>query len=309
MPGDMAVKPKEAAFHGQTDVYITRAELELKKAMQSLVFMTSSEINSVSTLTALSLPRAVAPLLWTIRALLQEQYQKTNDDHQIHHRNQDARLLYQQLAKLDLLPWSDHSVHYVSPDALPNNLLFPVGHPVRGRTYRRHPFKSRQNQYYPVTDYFSMLFKEREQALVALLAELGATKITMTPILKPATLEGPASLVTSRQQVFTYAPKTHPLPPQLDLRKHPWLAGEPTWQAVVRERLERGVLATQFEFDRDVMGMLSAQIRIVGQFVVGLVSMSLPDDYEETIRVQVLKTRQVQVEFCEMPVAEMLHSY
>ncbi|MEL7225820.1 MAG: hypothetical protein AAGL17_13445, partial [Cyanobacteria bacterium J06576_12] len=58
-PGDMVSKPKQVALHGQKDVYIARAEIELRNAMQSLAFMTNSEINSISTLTALSLPKAV----------------------------------------------------------------------------------------------------------------------------------------------------------------------------------------------------------------------------------------------------------
>ncbi|MBN8294993.1 hypothetical protein JI664_23705, partial [Rhodobacter sp. NTK016B] len=65
-PGDMVAKPKQVALHGQKDVYIARAEIELRNAMQSLAFMTNSEINSISTLTALSLPKAVAPMFWTI---------------------------------------------------------------------------------------------------------------------------------------------------------------------------------------------------------------------------------------------------
>ncbi|NJM97626.1 MAG: hypothetical protein HC800_11095 [Phormidesmis sp. RL_2_1] len=193
MPGDMVAKTKQLVLHGQTDVYITRAEIELKKAMQSLAFLTHSEINSVLTLTALSLPKAVTPLFWTINALLQEKYQKTNDPSLIQHRNHDARLLFQQLAKLNLVPWSNRLVDYVRPDELPNDILFPLGHPLLGRTYRKHPFKSRQNHYLPVTDYFSSLFQEREQALLSLLGQLGATKITITPLPTVLDTDGKAS--------------------------------------------------------------------------------------------------------------------
>ena len=83
-PGDLAISSRYTGLNGQTDVYITRAEMELKKAMQSLAFMTNSEINSVTTMTAMSLPKAVTPLFWTIRALLQEKYQKPNDRNRIH---------------------------------------------------------------------------------------------------------------------------------------------------------------------------------------------------------------------------------
>ena len=296
----MVRRPKAIALKGQKDVYIARAEIELRNVMQSLAFLTNSEINSISTLTALSLPDSVAAMFWTINALLQEKYQKPNDSNRIHHRNHDARLLFQQLAQLDLTTWSRQSVDYLTPDQLPSQLMFPIGHPISGRTYRRHPFKARYNHYYPVTDYFSILFKEREQALLSLLGQLGATKITMTPIPATSTLDCQENMAAQlRQKSFKYPPKTSPLPESINIRRHPWLAGEPTWQALVRERLERGALSAQFEFDCDVMGMLKTQIKMIAQLVPGLDSMVLPDDYKDVVTTQILQTRQVQVEFCE----------
>lgn len=299
-PGDMVIRTKQLALHGQKDVYIARAEIELRNAMQSLAFMTQSEINSTSTLTALSLPKAVAPMFWTINALLQGKFQKPNDPQHIHHRNHDARLLFQQLARLDLMPWSQRSVDYLRPDELPDHIMFPVGHPILGRTYRRHPFKARSSHYYPVTDYFSTLFKEREQALLSLLGQLGATKITMTPIPATATLNCQENLATQlHQKVFKYPSRINTLPQSLDLNKNPWLAGEPTWQSVARERLTQGALFTQFEFDCDVMGMLKTQIKMIGQLIPGLDSMALPDNYQDILTTQILQTRRVQVEFSE----------
>ena len=156
-PGDMVVRPKEFALRGQRDVYIARAEIELRNAMQSLSFMTHSEINSISTLTALSLPKAIAPMFWTINAFLQGKFQRPDDLRRIHHRNHDARILFQQLAQLNLKPWSERTVDYIRPNELPDYALFPVGHPILGRTYRRHPFKSRVGHYYPASEYFTML--------------------------------------------------------------------------------------------------------------------------------------------------------
>ena len=300
-PGDMVRKPKQIALRGQTDVYIARAEIELRRAMQALAFMTDSEINSISTLTALSLPQNVAPLFWTINALLQEKYTKPNDSQWIHNRNHDARILFQQLAKLDLMPWSERIVDYVRPDDLPSTLLFPIGHPILGRTYRRHPFKARLNQYYPVTDYFSILFKEREQALLSLLGQLGATKIVMTPIPATTALNCQENLAAQlHQKVFKYPKRSDTLPSAINVKDHPWVAGQPVWQSVVKERVKRGALSAQFEFDCDVMGMLKTQIRKVGQLVPGLNSMKLPDTHKDTVMTQVLQTRRVQVEFAEV---------
>ena len=300
-PGDIVTRHKQLALQGQSDVYIARAEIELRNAMQSLTFLTNSDINSLSTLTALSLPKAIAPMFWTINALLQEKFQKPNDSRRIHHRNHDARVLFQQLARLNLQPWSKRTVDHLRPDELPDDILFPVGHPILGHTYRRHPFKSRADHYYPVTEYFSMLFKEREQALLSLLGELGATKITMMPIPATSSLNCQENLAAQlHKRVFKYPKRINSLPASIDINQHPWLAGEPSWQSVVRERLQRGVLSAQFDFDCDVMGMLKSQIKMIGQLVPELDSMHLPHDYENILTAQILQTRLVQVEFCEV---------
>ena len=263
-PGDMVSKPKAVALRGQMDVYIARAEIELRNAMQ-------------------------------------EKYEKPGDRYRIQHRNHDARLLFQQLAHLDLLPWSDRNVDYIHPDNLKNDLMFPLGHPILGRTYRRHPFKARFNEYYPVTDYFSLLFNEREQALLSLLGQLGATKITMTPIPATSTLNCQENLAAQlHQKVYKYPKQLDTSLQSIDFSRHPWLAGEPAWQEVVHERLERGALAAQFEFDCDVMGMLKSQIKMIGQLVPGLDSMRLPDNYKDAVANQILQPRQVKVEFCEI---------
>lgn len=300
-PGDMVRKPKQSAFRGRTDVYIARAEIELRQAVQALSFMTDAEINSISTLTALSLPQTVAPLFWTINAFLQEKYIRPNNSRWIRDRNHDARLLFRQLARLNLMPWSERMVDYVTPDELPTELLFPIGHPVLGRTYRRHPFKARLNQYYPVTDYFSILFKEREQALLSLLGQLGATKIVMTPIPATASLDCQENLAAQlHQKVFKYPKRSDTLPDAVNVKDHPWVAGEPAWQSVIKERVKRGALTAQFEFDCDVMGMLKAQIKKIGQLVPGLNSMQLPETHGNNVATQVLQTRQVKVEFAEV---------
>ncbi|MBE9060034.1 hypothetical protein [cf. Phormidesmis sp. LEGE 11477] len=300
-PGDMVNRPKQIALQGQKDVYIARAEIELRRAMQALSFLTDSEINSISTLTALSLPQTVAPLFWTINALLQEKYAKPNDPQWIHNRNRDARVLFQQIANLNLTPWSKRLVDYVRPEDLPSTLLFPIGHPILGRTYRRHPFKARINQYYPVTDYFSILFKEREQALLSLLGQLGATKIVMTPIPATTALSCQENLAAQlHQKVFRYPKRSNTLPETINVKEHPWVAGEPAWQSVIKERVKRGALSAQFEFDCDVMDMLTAQIQKISQMIPGLSSMKLPDDHADTVMTQVLHTRQVQVEFAEV---------
>ena len=123
----------------------------------------------------------------------------------------------------------------------------------------------------------------------------------MTPIPATSTLNCQENLAAQlHQKIFKYPKPTATALQSLDLTRHPWLTGEPAWQEVVRERLERGALAAQFEFDCDVMGMLKSQIKMIGQLVPGLDSMRLPDDYKDVITTQILQPRQVQVEFSEM---------
>ena len=298
-PGDMLVKPRQAAFHGQTDVYISRAEIELRNAIQSLAFTSHAGINSFPVLTALSLPETVTPLIWTIHVLLKGKFQKPNDHNPIQHRNHDARLLFQQLSQLDLGHWATRFVAQVSPNNLPAHLQFPPGHPVLGQTYRRHPFLSRQNCCYPVTHFFSRLFEEREQALLALLGELGATKITITDTITQKQPGQPVLSAPQHQRVFDYPDQASALPQAIDLQKHPWLYYEPAWQAVVNERLKREVLHTQFEFDVDVMGLLRSQIESIGNLVPELSSMLLPENYQAILLQQALQPRIVTVEFSE----------
>ncbi|MGB5915607.1 MAG: hypothetical protein WBG63_12140, partial [Phormidesmis sp.] len=69
---------------------------------------------------------------------------------------------------------------------------------------------------------------------------------------------------------------------------------------IVRERLNRGALSAQFEFDCDVIGMLRTQVKMIAQLIPGLDSMALPDDYDDILTTQILHTRRVQVEFSEV---------
>ena len=154
-PGDFIKntlqRHRQIAFKGETDVYISRAEIDLRKAMRSLTFLSDASTNAFPTLTALSLPGTAAALFWSIHALLQQTYQKPNLENPIRQRNHDARLLYQQLAQLDLVPWYTHSVDKVSSDALPVGIEFPAGSPIPGQMYRQHPLKSKCHCYYPGT--------------------------------------------------------------------------------------------------------------------------------------------------------------
>ncbi|MGF1522421.1 MAG: hypothetical protein ACFBSF_08900 [Leptolyngbyaceae cyanobacterium] len=293
-PEELRQKPRQLALQGQTDVYISRAEIDLKKAIQSLAFVTHGRINSLPTLTALSLPGNTTALFWTIHALLQHHYQKPDLENPIHRRNHDARLLFQQLAKLDLDRWYMHSVDMVSPDTIPTEIRFPAGPPIPGQMYRRHPCEAKKHSYYPVTSYFSLLFEDREQALLNLLRELGATQVAIAPSSKGTAT--PSSAI-QQPKVYEYAKQVRPPIKSVDPQKHPWLAYEPSWQSVVHKRLQMGITSVQFDLDLDVMGLLRDQIQTIVQLMPELDSMMIPDNYEDVLLAQVVQTRSVQVKF------------
>lgn len=284
----------QTVFNGQTDVPIARGEIELRKAVQSLAFITEANINSLPTLTALSLPGAAVPLFWTIHTFLQQQYEKPGLDNRINRRNHDARLLFKQLAQLNLSPWYAQSVTQVAPDNLPAEVCFPPEHPIPGQMYRHYPYsvKDKGHLYYPVNNYFVMLFEEREQELITLLSDLGATKIVIESVGSDETV----SDAEGYRKVFDYDPRPLTAPNTINVKGYHWLAYEPTWQSVVSERF-RGLRSIEFKFDMDVMGVLKTQIRSIDQLMVELDSMVPPDDYKSVLGKQVIPTRRVQVQF------------
>ena len=284
----------QAVFNGQTDVSIARGELELRKAIQSLAFITETSINSLPTLTALSLPGAAIPLFWTIHTFLQHQYEKPGLDNRINRRNHDARLLFKQLAQLDLSPWYAQSVTQVAPDNLPAEVHFPPEHPIPGQMYRHCPYniKDKGHLYYPVNNYFSMLFEEREQELITLLSDLGATQI----IIESVSGDEAVADKEGYRKVFEYTPRPLTAPNAINVQGYHWLVYESTWQSVLNERF-RGLTSIEFTFDMDVMGLLRTQIQSIDQLISELDSMVPPADYKETIYQQVIKIRRVHVQF------------
>lgn len=284
----------QAIFNGQTDVSIARGELELRKAFQSLTFISKASIDSLATLTALLLPGAAIPLFWTIHTFLQQKYENPDLDNHINRRNHDARLLFKQLAHQNLSPWYAQSVTQVASSHLPAGVNFPPEHPLPGQMYRYYPYslKDEDHLYYPVNNYFSILFEEREQELITLLSDLGATKI----VIETASDDRIALNREGHRKVFEYGPRPRVSPDDIDIERYYWLAHEPTWQSVVGESF-RGLKTIEFTFDMDVMGLLKTRIQSIYQLMSKLDSMLLPTNYQEMLCKQVIPSRRVQVQF------------
>ncbi|WP_439343781.1 hypothetical protein [Vacuolonema iberomarrocanum] len=282
----------QQALEGESDVCVSRAEIDLRKAIEALSLITDSTINSFEALAAMALPRTTAALFWSIQSLLHRHYQNPNLPNAIHDRNHDARLLFQYLAQLNLDPWYEATVHRAALENLPANLQFPSGHPLPGYLYRQHPLKTHQHSYYPVNTYFSLLFEERKQTLLKILEALGATKVVISPIYPEAS----DRLRDIQPEKIEYTPDSQSIS-KFEPSQYSWLRYEPIWKSLVYARLKRRFQSIQFELDVDVMGILRTQVQTVAQLISGLNSVLPPDNYKDILAAELLHPVRVEVEF------------
>jgi hypothetical protein len=179
---------------------------------------------------------------------------------------------------------------------------FQPGHPVVGKTYRKHPLAEysntdHQNLYIPSDSYDAILLEERESELLKLLVHLGATKITIT---KKATDDNHSKISASLSaQVgplggaeLGYTGSSQSATGTLDTREFSlsgrpwnngstvekdqffWLSFEPSWKAVVFAREHGGCLtasleikeSTSFSTDKNLeMSVKAKQIEVGAQ--------------------------------------------
>ncbi len=254
--------PIEYSFR-DTDVVISRAELDLRRAVQGLMVHTGSMVNSLELLAALQLPSNTAALVWAARLLLNEAL--VGDlyaDNAVRRTNHDARLLYQAIAQVDLDPWYQTVVQTASITALPPGRQFLPGHPVAQRYYRQHPLPERSQVYLPVATYFADLFYERRQDLIRLLVNLGATRIQFESLAQSAPPE-----------VLTY-----PLRPAIagiNPADYPWLAYEPQWQRLASDRLNHRPPTISFDLTIDVNNLIAAQVAALKNLMAQLDSVKV----------------------------------
>ncbi|MGF1568444.1 MAG: hypothetical protein ACFCVD_10310 [Nodosilinea sp.] len=278
--------PIEYNFRSQ-DVIISRAELDLRRATQSLMIHTHSTVSSLAVLTALELPGSTAALFWVIRLLLDDKLPGSAVKEQlILNRNRDSRLLYKALSSVDLDHWYETQVDKAVITAMPAGLQFLPGHPIPQRYYRKHPLPAKQQVYLPVASYFSELFHERKQELIRLLANLGATRIQIEDLggkaLVPTeTLEYPGKLWT----------------PGLGLNSadYAWLPYEPSWQAVIANRSAGDSSAASFDLTIDINGMITNQVSALKNLIAQLNSVESAD--HESSYLGYLQPKRVSVKF------------
>ena len=253
--------PIERSFTDR-DVVISRAELDLRRAVQRLTLQTSAAVHSLDVLTALQLPQDSAALLWTARMLLKNELPREDDTtHHIQNLNHDSRLLYQALSNIDLDGWYESTVDKAPISHLPSELQFPPGHPNPQRYYRQHPLPAKQRYYLPVTHFFAALKDERQQELVQLMIELGATEVTITSLSDQATCP-------PEQLRFPGKPILAGL--KLNTSRYAWFPYETQWQKVVTLRTTGNVKQASFDLTLDVNNMLAQQGKALGHITTQL---------------------------------------
>jgi hypothetical protein len=243
--------PIEHSFEDE-DVLISRAELDLRRAVQRLMVNTGATVSSLELLAAMQLPGNTAALFWAARLLLKESL--VGDlyaDNVVRRTNHDARLLYRAISQIDLDPWYDATVAKAPITALPVGLQFLPGHPIPGRYYRQHPLPERSQVYLPVTTYFTDLFYERRQELVRLMVNLGATRIQF---------ENLAAAHPIAPEVLTYG--GYPWQPAMGISPadYPWLPHEPDWQRLVSDRITLQSPTATLLLTLDVNNLIATQV-------------------------------------------------
>lgn len=253
--------PIEYSFR-DADVVISRAELDLRRALQGLMVRTGSTVNSLEMLAALQVPSNTAALFWAARLLLNEALvADLYADNAVRRTNHDARLLYQAIAQIDLDPWYQTVVETASIAALPPGRQFLPGHPVAGRYYRQHPLPERSQVYLPVATYFADLFYERRQDLIRLLVSLGATRIQFESLVQ-----------ASPPEVLIYPPR-----PAMGFNPtdYPWLAYETQWQRLASDRLSHRPATLTFDLTIDVNNLIADQVAALKNLMTQLDSVKV----------------------------------
>ncbi|WP_157986794.1 hypothetical protein [Pseudomonas sp. Larv2_ips] len=175
---------------------------------------------------------------------------------------------------------------------------FQPGHPMSGKSYRRHPLadiseEGNKQLYIPSETYDAHVLEERESELIRLLVSLGATRISITKnttSTKSSLIKAGGSIDagaiatagaglgrdsqhasgTSDTRVFTLTGNAWDASREIDVNKFFWLAFEPSWKAVLFARQYGGCTEASLElkentsFSEDTNIELSIKVKQIG---------------------------------------------
>ena len=280
---------------------VKRAEIELKHMVRQLMVMTGGAVYSPLMLSTIGLPYPVSIVLWVTATLLEDAPSKQIERF-VEKRTHDSVKLLRSLNEYRqfLSEWWQTSVTLIPVSALPETLQFPVGHPMPPRLYHQHPLSSKPDHYYPVNAYYSLLYKEREQELIQLLADLGATQILIQPLVPRHDTENQLIQFSDEMpsdtvpRVFQY--RGHPISSvHFDASQYEWLPQEPSWQAVVESRVNHACLSASLEISLDIANTVAALLDGIESLSEQLTSVQALN--VDALRDRTLKKQFVQVEF------------
>ncbi len=186
-------------------------------------------------------------------------------------------------------------VESIPYSSLTEDYEFPPGHPLLGRFYRVHPLKSKSRYYIPIEVFDSLLYSERENELIRILVDLGATKISIQEIstgtnegttkagVKITGAGGISSDVAGKTERSNTASRVTLLRGknwtpnmEFDRTKYSWLPYEPAWEAIVHARLVGGCVSSSVELTSDTsysvngqLGLTEGLLENLGSFDVG----------------------------------------
>lgn len=283
---------------------LPRAAIDLQKVVHHLNFVTGGIAHALAHLAATGLPRNVAVVLWVTPLLFAEESQQSEfSDRFFQKQNKDAMILLQFLEQAKPLhnEWWETHLQAVSLTALPTGIRFPLGHPLPNRLYRRHLLPQYPMIYYPADSYYALLYAERERELINLLADLGATRISLwdaAPLSKELTDSEPGGAIAHRSQtprVFEFPAPTGSLEQRFDPARYVWLHYEPSWQAVVNGRFRYQCHTASVELSMDIAHFITGLIEGIESLLKQMNAIRTVDI--DTLKYQALAPCRVEVEF------------
>jgi len=300
--------PLAKAFKGTEALELMRAEVDLKRFLSNLRYLTRGAANSLTTLSAAGLPGLSPALIWVAMSLIrgenaelplhQPNFETLSDYG--YRRDHDALLILRSLHdQIESPGYKNSSIRVIKPNEMPPHLKFPAGHPLPRIFYRCHALPHKREFFYPVSAYFSLLLDDKEAELVQLLTDLGATLIRVYDDHDPAQIGVHPERPPENRQVRALEFNGHRGFPYtaFDHTRYAWLHSEPTWQALVKARLNHGCRSTWVTLTNDVSNLLDTQLQGVQEIMHQLET--LRSINIKHLQRFVLRRRQVQVQFVE----------
>jgi hypothetical protein len=193
--------------------------------------------------------------------------------------------------------WHDF-VELIPYSVVAQNYEFPPGHPMPGRFYRIHPLQSKNRKYIPLENFDSLLFAERENELIRLLVDLGATKISIQEvssgqiegsIKSGASLQGAGGIqgnITGKNEqsntesrVILLRGKPWASDMSFNEKDYSWLPYEPAWESLVHARLKGGCLSASVELTSDAYYSVSGKLGLTEGLLENLAALGVGADF------------------------------